>query len=68
LKLLRDGITIIPLATPQEINVKRIGILGTKGKILKALMEEKQLEKEVINSFIHTPQNKLDKLNQGSVS
>ena len=40
-----DGIRIIPLATPEEIKAN-IGFLGTKGKMLRALMGEKKLEKE----------------------
>ena len=36
-----DGIKIIPFATPEEIKAN-IGFLGTKGKLLKSLMEEKK--------------------------
>jgi len=35
-----NGIRIIPLVTAEEVRVN-IGFLGTKGKLLKALMEEK---------------------------
>jgi AbrB family looped-hinge helix DNA binding protein len=38
-----DGIRIIPLATPEEIKAN-IGFLGTKGKMLKALMDDKERE------------------------
>ena len=38
-----DGIRIIPLVTPQEV-MSNIGFLGTKGKLLKALMEDKRRE------------------------
>jgi AbrB family looped-hinge helix DNA binding protein len=50
--LAEDGIQIIPLGTPEEIQAN-IGFLGAtsqrpgkKGKLLKALMKEKGLEKE----------------------
>ena len=36
-----DGIRIILLATPEEINAN-IGFLGTNGKLLKTLMDEKK--------------------------
>lgn len=36
-----DGIRLIPLATPDEIR-HNIGFLGTGGKMLKKLMEEKK--------------------------
>ena len=38
-----EGIKIIPLVTPEEIKAN-IGFLDTKGKLLKALMEEKSRE------------------------
>ena len=41
----KDGITIIPLATPEEIRTNA-GILGMKGKLLKSLLEEKKRERE----------------------
>lgn len=41
-----DGIRIIPLVTPKEIR-SNIGFLGTGGKLLKALMEEKRREREL---------------------
>jgi AbrB family looped-hinge helix DNA binding protein len=40
-----DGIKIIPL-TPEVISSNK-GFLGTKGKLLKALMEEKKKEREL---------------------
>ena len=40
-----DGIMILALATSEEIKAN-IGFLGMKGKLLKALMEGKKLEKE----------------------
>ncbi|WP_337873140.1 AbrB/MazE/SpoVT family DNA-binding domain-containing protein [Ignavibacterium sp.] len=40
-----NGIKIIPLVTPEEVK-NNIGFLGTKGKLLKALMEEKKRERE----------------------
>lgn len=39
-----DGIRIVPV-TPEMIE-KNFGFLGTKGKLLKALMEEKKIERE----------------------
>jgi hypothetical protein len=41
-----DGVRIIPLATPEEIRAN-IGFLGMKGKLLKSLMEEKKIEREL---------------------
>lgn len=38
-----DGIRIIPLFTKKEIKANA-GFLGTKGKLLKLLMEEKKVE------------------------
>lgn len=35
-----DGLKLIPLVTPEEIEANK-GFLGTKGKLLKSLMEEK---------------------------
>ena len=40
-----DGIKLIPI-TPELIRSKA-GFLGTKGKLLKALMEEKKREREL---------------------
>ncbi|HMN26274.1 MAG TPA: AbrB/MazE/SpoVT family DNA-binding domain-containing protein [Ignavibacteriaceae bacterium] len=40
----QDAIKIIPIATPKEIK-SNAGFLGTKGKLLKLLMEEKRIEK-----------------------
>ena len=40
-----DGIKIIPLFTTEEIKANA-GILGTKGKLLRALMKEKRKERE----------------------
>ncbi len=39
------GLLIIPLATTEEIKAN-IGFLGTGGEMLKALMEEKERERE----------------------
>lgn len=47
LEATEDGIRIIPRATAEEIKAN-IGFLNTKGKLLKALMEEKKLEKEFL--------------------
>ncbi|HCY76736.1 MAG TPA: hypothetical protein DHV28_12520 [Ignavibacteriales bacterium] len=41
-----DGLRIIPLATTEEIR-KNIGFLGSKGKLLKSLMKEKKIEREL---------------------
>jgi len=41
----RDGIKIIPVTT--EIIDSNKGFLGTNGKLLKALMEEKKKEREL---------------------
>jgi AbrB family looped-hinge helix DNA binding protein len=43
---IEEGIRIIPLATPEEIRAN-IGLLGMKGKMLKSLMEEKKIEREL---------------------
>lgn len=40
-----DGIKLMPI-TPELIRSKA-GFLGTKGKLLKALMEEKKKEREL---------------------
>lgn len=40
-----DGIRIIPLLTQEEIKAK-IGFLGMRGKMLKSLLEEKDIEKK----------------------
>jgi len=37
----KDGIKIVLLATPEEIKANA-GFLGTKGKLLKSLIEEKR--------------------------
>jgi len=42
-ELAEDGIRIISLVTKEEIQAN-IGFLGTKGRLLKALMEEKTRE------------------------
>jgi len=41
------GIRVIPLLTQAEVKAN-IGFLGTKGKLLKALMREKKIEKEFL--------------------
>ncbi len=41
----RDGIKIIPVT--KEIIEANKGFLGTKGKLLKSLMEEKKKEREL---------------------
>lgn len=41
-----DGVRIIPLAAPEEIRAN-IGFLGLKGKLLKSLLEEKKIEREL---------------------
>jgi bifunctional DNA-binding transcriptional regulator/antitoxin component of YhaV-PrlF toxin-antitoxin module len=41
----RDGIKIVPV-TPELIKAN-VGFLGTKGKLLRALMEEKKKEREL---------------------
>ncbi|MEK6754735.1 MAG: AbrB/MazE/SpoVT family DNA-binding domain-containing protein [Bacteroidota bacterium] len=41
----KDGIRIIPI-TPEFIRAN-VGFLGTKGKLLRALMEEKKREREL---------------------
>lgn len=45
-KVIKGGIKIIPLATPEEIKVN-VGILGMKGKLLKSFMKEKKMEREL---------------------
>lgn len=45
-ELEEDGIRIIPLFTKDEIKTNA-GILGTKGKLLRALMKEKKREREL---------------------
>lgn len=42
-----DGIKIIPLVTPKEIEANN-GFLGTKGKLLNSMMRDKKLEKEFL--------------------
>jgi AbrB family looped-hinge helix DNA binding protein len=44
-EITEDGIKIIPLVTSEEIKAN-IGFLGTKGKLLKALMGEQNFEKK----------------------
>ena len=46
LEIAEDGVRIIPLATPDEIKVNA-GFLGMNGKLLKSLMEEKKIEREL---------------------
>ena len=41
----KDGIRIIPVT--KETIQANVGILGMKGKLLKALMEEKKKEREL---------------------
>jgi len=41
----QDGLKMIPI-TPETIE-KNIGFLGTHGKLLKALMEEKKRERDL---------------------
>lgn len=41
-----NGILIIPLITKEEIKTS-IGLLGTRGKLLKSLMHEKKIECEL---------------------
>jgi len=41
-----NGIKIIPLVTMEEVE-ENIGFLGTRGKLLKALMEEKTRERDL---------------------
>jgi bifunctional DNA-binding transcriptional regulator/antitoxin component of YhaV-PrlF toxin-antitoxin module len=41
-----DGVRITPLAAPEEIRAN-IGFLGLKGKLLKSLLEEKKIEREL---------------------
>ena len=41
-----DRIEIFPLATPEEIKTN-IGFLETKGKLLKALIKVKKIEREL---------------------
>lgn len=40
-----DGIKIYPIT--ENVIDENIGILGTKGKLIKRLLEEKQIEKEL---------------------
>lgn len=40
-----DGIKLVPF-TPEYIRAN-VGFMGTKGKLLKALMEEKKIEREL---------------------
>jgi len=42
-ELTENGILIIPLVSSEEVKTN-IGFLGTGGKLLKALMEEKKFE------------------------
>ena len=41
-----DGVRIIPLASAEEIRAN-IGFLGSKAKLLKSLMKEKKIEREL---------------------
>ncbi len=41
----KDGIKIIPIT--EEVITSNKGFLGTKGKLLRALMEEKKKEREL---------------------
>ncbi len=45
----KDGIKIVPI-TSETIDANK-GFLGTGGKLLKALMEEKKKERELWNMF-----------------
>jgi AbrB family looped-hinge helix DNA binding protein len=40
------GIKIIPLITPEEIKAN-VGFLGMKGKLLRALIKVKKMEREL---------------------
>ena len=40
-----DGIKLLPIT--QELIRSKVGFLGTKGKLLKALMDEKKKEREL---------------------
>lgn len=42
-EIVEDGIHLIPLVTSKEVKMN-VGFLGTKGKLLKALMERKKRE------------------------
>lgn len=46
LEMAEDGITLIPLVTKDEVR-SIAGSLGMKGKLLKSLMEEKRIEREL---------------------
>ena len=46
LELTEDSIRVIPLLTPKEIE-NNTGFLETNGKLLKVLMEEKKIEREL---------------------
>ncbi|HQF41262.1 MAG TPA: AbrB/MazE/SpoVT family DNA-binding domain-containing protein [Ignavibacteriaceae bacterium] len=43
-ELTENGILIIPLVTSEEVK-SNVGFLGTGGKLLKALMEDKKRER-----------------------
>lgn len=45
-EIAEGGVRIIPLATAEEIRAN-IGFLGMKGKLLKSLMNEKRIEREL---------------------
>lgn len=47
-EIIEDGVKIIPMVTTKEIKA-HIGFLGTKGKLLKKLMDER---KRVVSVFI----------------
>ena len=46
LEIDKDGIRIIPLFTPEEIKAN-IGFLGKDNKLLKSLLKEKLVEREL---------------------
>jgi AbrB family looped-hinge helix DNA binding protein len=45
-EIAENGIRIIPLVTAEEIRAN-ISFLGMKGRLLKSLMEEKKIEREL---------------------
>lgn len=45
-RVTEEGIVVIPLATVVDIRAN-IGFLGWKGKLLKSLMDEKKIEREL---------------------
>ena len=42
----QDGIKITPLVTPEQIRTN-VGFLGTNGKLLRALIKAKKIEREL---------------------